>query len=156
MAALSLTLVVLSLCGSTQALAAGPWVVKDAAGKRVGYAKTNGSAYSLAKHRVYGPERILRAWVQYDRMFAWTTYCRARSGRQAAAYVQRMGSSGWHMGTVEYFDPPKWSGRVNKRGGRWVVYATVDGVRRARGSVTAKCPAWLAGGAVYILLGDRW
>ena len=155
-AALSFTLIVLSLCVSTQAVAGGPWVVKDAAGKRIGYARTSGSAYSLAKHRVYGPKRILKAWVQYERMDAWTTYCRTRSGRQAAAYVQRIGSSGWHMGTVKRFDSPKWSGRVDKRGGRWVVYATVDGTRRARGSVTAKCPAWFAGGAVYILLGDRW
>jgi hypothetical protein len=136
------------------AAAGGPWVVKDAAGHRIGYAQTDGSAYSgAARHPVYGPKRIADAWVTYKTQMAWFTRCKERSGWRPPAYVQQIGTSGWWMGPLK---SGSWEGRLRKRDGRWLVLLKVNGAWRTRGSVTARCPAWLAGGAVYILLGDRW
>lgn len=148
--ALGLALLILVVVPSA-AHAGGPWVVKDAAGKKIGHARTNGGQYSSARHKVYGPRWIEKAWVQYERMYAWTTHAVTTTGPQPSAYVQRV--DGWHMGPAK---SGNWSGRIRKSGGRWIVLLEVNGAWKKRGSVSSACPVWLAGGAVYILLGDRW
>lgn len=138
------------------AAAAGPWTVRDAAGKKIGYASSDGSPYVDSKNRVWGPKRIKRAWLEYQTQMAWVTRCKTSTGSLPSAYVQEVGSSGWWMGPVSSDYPPAWRGRVRKLDGRWVASLKVNGKWKARGSVTSECPAWLAGGAVYILLGKQW
>jgi len=131
-------------------------VVRNASGTKLGYARTGGKAYSSVRHWVLGRDRVKRGWIRYARMDAWLISASRATGARPTAYAQRVGSSGWWMGPNSSDYPAAWEGRIRKRNKRWFVYLKVDGVWRVRGSVTAKCPAWLAGGAVYVLLGKRW
>lgn len=162
-------LLMLLLASPATALAGGPWVVKNAAGKGIGTAKSiylakypaDPSYPSNWRGRVYGGHRFKTAGVTYNRMFTWFTWCKGDGGKVPPATVGNDGSGPpVHWGIYRQgTDPWYWDhrGRIVKRHGRWVVEQRIAaGAWQKRGSVNDACPAWLAGGAVYLLVGPKW
>lgn len=143
------------------ASAGGPWVVKNAAGKRMGTAKTVPGAYDNVAGRVYGSHQFKTGGVTYNRMFTWFTWCKGGSDMPKPATVGHDSdrpNRDWAVGR-QGADPSNWEhrGRIVKRHGRWVVEQRIAaGAWQKRGSVNDACPAWLAGGAVYLLVGPKW
>ena len=143
---------VLMLAFPLAAHAGGTWSVKNSAEKAIGSA-TSVSTYGAVAGRISGGHYFKTAGVEYLRMYAWRGWCKSSSGLLKDVIIQKLGSR-WVMG------PPhgQWveKGRVIRSGGRRLVQQANGTGWRTRGSVAGACPAWLAGAAVYLLLGKEW
>jgi hypothetical protein len=124
--------------------------VKSRNGTTIGHAQRT----SATKARVSGSTWFKSAGVYHSGLLQWVGWCASSSGWMKAVTIVNDGPYGWRL--LAYGEG-RIIGQVVRRSGRWVVLQQVtEGSWRKRGSVSGKCPAWLAGGAVYLLLGPRW
>lgn len=133
------------------ALAGGRWAVKDAQGQKIGMVKKVSAKkvkVTTAGHDAGIVHRTARG--------KWTAYG-FLSGHMEAVHIHHAGLWGktpkWQLRGFAELGPMPLCGRIMKRNGRWVVQS---GNRArgwtTRGSVTGGCPAWAAGGAVFLIV----
>jgi hypothetical protein len=148
--------VVLTLALPAVAQAGGPWRVKDANGTVLGSAKT----LTATKGRMYwasgGGHGVMNPW---DKPGKWTAYT-FRPGYMTAVHVFHAAlwhkSPAWQIRGFAEMGPMPLIGRIIKHDGMWVVQAKDSGGWTTEGYVSARCPAWLAGGSVGLFLYDSW
>lgn len=130
-------------------LAGGPWTVKDASGRTVGKVRTVSATKALVL--VHGKAA---GEVNRTARGKWTAFG-FLTGHMEAIHIwhaaQWGGRPGWQLRGFAELGPLPLAGRLVKRDGQWLVQSG-DRERgwSLRGLTSGACPAWAAGGAVFL------
>ena len=132
------------------AVAGGPWVVKNASGRETGSVRV-----VSATKAIYIKGGREAGEINRTGRGKWTAFT-LRLGGVDAVHVHHAAlwgkSPAWQLRGFAEMGPLPLAGRIVRRSGRWIVQS-VDASRgwRKRGSVARSCPAWAAGGAVFLI-----
>jgi hypothetical protein len=143
---------VVALCaGATSEAWAGTWVVKSKSGARIGTVRVNAAGNATVRNRA----GALRGYVVRVNSNKWAAEQRLTDGQLRNLMLIRRGYPGLERWTF-------WSGDDNLTGRimhrarhRWSAESVGD-FYHIIGYVPDKCPAPLAGGAVFVLRPKYW
>ena len=137
------------LAAPASALAGKTWVVKNAAGKRIGTAHRDSSIQA----RAYGLDGVQCGVLSRNDDGSWA----AAEGRPEdqgigkSVTIEESSDPGSPWLLMNPYREDEIEGIVRKRERFWKVQRKVGETYRTYGSVSAACAAWLAGGAVFLL-----